>query len=1796
TERGGSETGNPVQINGGTLDDDTSAGNGSFLFDPVASTLTGSGANPGIASGQIVTLSSSGASVGLAKSLTNAGTLNVGQSTGSNGNVTLAGPSVTVTNTGAITTLPGTGGAQFLRTNIANASGGTVDIASGGTQSDGSGGATLFTNHGTLSVAGGATYALAGGSGFANLGGTITNNGALIQDSPGTFTERGGSETGNPVQINGGTLDDDTSAGAGNFLFDPVASSLTGTGTDPGIASGQIVTLSSSGASVALAKSLTNAGTLNIGQSATGSGNVTLAGPSVTVTNTGLITTLPGTGGAQFLRTNITNATGGIVDVASGGTQSDGSGGPTTFTNNGKTTFEAAGVYSFAGGSKFVAGAAGTMQFDITGPSTFGHLSQGVSFAVNGTAEPVTQGGYQPAQGTGFQVITATHSGSFSTIDNGFTEDDTNASGVILRAGPGSTTTTLTTSPNPSSFGQSLTLTAVVSGPAVDGTPSGSVTFFDGASPIVSATVTGGAGLVTATATSASLAPGTHSITAQYSGDSHFSGSLSSAVGQVVNRDPTATGLTTSDTPSVFGGPVTFTATVSPTSGAGTPTGFVTFADGSTTLQQVPVFGGSATFTIATLTPGNHSITASYGSDPDFASSASSPQSQVVTQAPTGTGLVSQQNPSSLGQLVTFVATVSDLDPNASSVNPTGRVTFTVDSTVAGTSPVGSGGTASFALSTLVVGDHSVVASYGGDANFAGSASSTLTQTVDKAASSTGLTSTPDPSSVGQPVTFTATVSGPGGTPVPAGSVTFFDSSTAIGTGSLSNGNAVFVTSSLAAGGHSITASYGGDPNFVTSTSGVLTQTVALNGTATGLTSTPNPSALGAEVTFTATVTAPGGGTPTGSVAFKEGSATLGTAPLSGGSAVFTDSALAEGSHSITAVYSGDPTFGGSASSAVDQVVNPPALTITTTTLPSGQIGSTYPGANLASAGGTAPVTWTQSGLPAGLTMTSGGAISGTPAGPAGTDNVAVTATDSGTPTPQVATKNLSITIAPATLVITSTTLPSGQIGSPYPGATMASTGGTPPVTWTGSGLPAGLTMTSGGAISGTPAGPAGTDNFTVTATDSGAPSPQVASTTVSLVVRPANLAITTTTLPNGQIGSSYPGANLASSGGTAPVAWTQSGLPAGLTMTSGGAISGTPSGPAGTDSVVVTATDSSTPTPETATVNLAITIAPATLAITTTSLPPGQIGSPYPGATLASSGGTGSVSWTQSGLPAGLTMTSGGAISGTPAGPAGTDNLTVTATDSGTPTAQTATKTLSITVSPAAVTGADKAYVAGQGSFAGGSGGGGQSFINVVNLATNSLETSIAAPDPVNSIAVSPAGTQALAVDNAGNLLVISTSTDTLTKTVDIAGSSFLSSIVFSTDGSQAYVAEEFASAILVVNTSTDTVIKTIPVAAGSGPDALAVQPGAASSSLPGLSSLLYVTNSNSNNVEVVNTGTGATVATIPVAHTTDAVAVNPAGTLAYVADTSGSATSKNPIGVTVINTHSNSVVTTIPFGGNLGIPTGVSVSPNGQTAWVTDRHNDVGVINAATNSLATTITGASSTWGIAVSPDGGTVYASTTTGSLDVIDAASRTIRATINIGVPSYAIALDITGPPAPLAITSSPTLPGGTVGQPYTATLAAAGGVAPYRWSFAGWSLPAGLALNPSTGVISGTPTVTGTTQVGFTVTDSSNPPQTASQQATITILPAPVTVRIGSQATFTWTVGQMVHVTFVASGGTGPYRYAITSGSVPPGLTLSPGGALNGRVGGNAFSFYTFTITATDANGFKGSQTFQAIVS
>src|SRR5882757_5204956 len=231
------------------------------------------------------------------------------------------------------------------------------------------------------------------------------------------------------------------------------------------------------------------------------------------------------------------------------------------------------------------------------------------------------------------------------------------------------------------------------------------------------------------------------------------------------------------------------------------------------------------------------------------------------------TTLISSLNPSALGQAVTFTAMVKSASGTGT---PTGTVTFNDGATVLGPGTL-SGGTATFITSGLAGGVHSITAVYGGDANFAGSTSPVLTQTVNKASSSTSVVSSNSSSNRGAAVTFTATVtSSAAGTAT--GTVTFHDgASITLGTGTLSGGTATFTTSGLGTGAHSITAIYNGDASFTGSTSLVLTQTIGKAASSTSVVSSNNPSMIGTAVTLTASVTSPITGPLTGAVTFQDG-------------------------------------------------------------------------------------------------------------------------------------------------------------------------------------------------------------------------------------------------------------------------------------------------------------------------------------------------------------------------------------------------------------------------------------------------------------------------------------------------------------------------------------------------------------------------------------------------------------------------------------------------------------------------------------------------------------------------------------------------------------------------------------------------------------------------------------------------------------------------------------------------------------------------------------------------------------
>jgi hypothetical protein len=381
----------------------------------------------------------------------------------------------------------------------------------------------------------------------------------------------------------------------------------------------------------------------------------------------------------------------------------------------------------------------------------------------------------------------------------------------------------------------------------------------------------------------------------------------------------TSTAVASSSNPVASGKAVKFTATVSASSG--TPTGSVTFKDGATVLGTTALAGGVANFSTAKLTSGTHSITASFLGSTYFIASASGALSQIVEPGTT-TVVTSSANPSVYGQSVTLTATISH-----GTTIPTGTVTFKAGATVLATATVGGSGTATYTSSAFTVATHSITAVYSGDSNYASSTSPAFSQVVTKAATKTSLASSVNPSVFGQSVTLTATVSAVGpGSGTPTGTVQFYDGTTLLGSHGLTSGVAALVTAKLATGTNSITAVYVASADYLTSTSSALSQVVDKATTKTTLAAAPNPATSGATVTFTATVSvvAPGTGTPTGTVTFMDGATELGTGTVnSSKKATFATTSLAEGTHSITAVYSGDSNFNSDTSGAVSEKVNP---------------------------------------------------------------------------------------------------------------------------------------------------------------------------------------------------------------------------------------------------------------------------------------------------------------------------------------------------------------------------------------------------------------------------------------------------------------------------------------------------------------------------------------------------------------------------------------------------------------------------------------------------------------------------------------------------------------------------------------------------------------------------------------------------------------------------------------------------------------------------------------------------------
>jgi hypothetical protein len=804
-------------------------------------------------------------------------------------------------------------------------------------------------------------------------------------------------------------------------------------------------------------------------------------------------------------------------------------------------------------------------------------------------------------------------------------------------------------------------------------------------------------------------------------------------------------------------------------------------------------------------------------------------------------------------------------------------------------------------------------------------------------------------------------------------------------------------------------------------------------------------------------------------------------------------------------------------------VTAPPS--ITTTSLPAATEGTTY-SQSIKVTGGAGTLTYSLSAgtLPAGLTLSSSGNISGTPTGPNTTANFTLKVTDASSAAAQSATQALSIAVnLPPAPAITTTTLPAVVEGAAYSQTVVATGFGTLAYSVSVGTLPAGLSLNgSTGAITGTPTGPNGTSNFTIKVSDASNPV-QSATQALSIAVNlPPAPAITTTSLPAVVEGAAY-NQTIAVTGGLAPLTYSVSAgsLPTGLSLNSStGAITGTPTGPNATANFTIKVTDKSNPV-QSATKAISITVSlPPAPTITTTSLPSVVEFVNYNQTVVATGFGTLTYSLSVGALPSGLSLNSStGAITGTPTGPNATTNFTLKVTDSSNPV-QSATQALSIAVSlppaPAITTTTlPNATIGAAYNQTIGLTGGHAPFVWSISAGT--LPTGLSLNNATGAITGNPSLTGVF---------------------------NFTAKVVDSSNPTQSSTQ---SLSIAVVNGPLTVVAATLPT--GAVNDVYPITNLGASGGLPPYTWSITVGTLPAG--LVLNTSTGAITGT----------PTGPSATANFTAQVKDSTNATATSNFSIVVNPALAVSSTSLPGGTVGTPYTTNLSATG------------GVTPYSWTISAGTL------------PGGLTLSGSTISGTPGVAGTYNFTVKATDASGGNATAAVSIVVAPAPPLAVsTMSSSLPAGTLNASYpTSNLSATGGVQPYAWSITVGSLPTGLSLNASTGAISGTPTVSGTFNFTAQVKDSVNSTATAALSITVNVNPC-AGYGTGSESELH---GQYAVLTQGSSGTGALVGFAATGSFAADGAGKITAGEFDAN-GGSASAPQHLTVSATGSSYKLGS--------
>jgi hypothetical protein len=885
-------------------------------------------------------------------------------------------------------------------------------------------------------------------------------------------------------------------------------------------------------------------------------------------------------------------------------------------------------------------------------------------------------------------------------------------------------------------------------------------------------------------------------------------------------------------------------------------------------------------------------------------------------------------------------------------------------------------------------------------------------------------------------------------------------------------------------------------------------------------------------------------------------------------------------------VISGTPTSAGlfsfivrvtdSAQAVAGKTFTITIFQVTPDTLPSGIVGTAYTPTTLSASGGKSPYTWAiaSGSLPGGLSLSSGGVISGTPtAGGAFSFTVAVT--DSAQAT---ATKPFTVMIVECTTLAITTrpALPSGMVGGAYR-QELGACGGRPPYTWTvASGtLPGGLSLapgTSGAVISGTPTA-AGAFSFTVRLSDSAG---AVADKPFTITI----FQVTPDTLPSGIVGTAYIQTTLGASGGRSPYTWTiaSGSLPGGLTLTSSGVISGTPTA-AGAFSFTVRLSDSAG----------AVADKPFTITVfqvTPDTLPGGIVGAAYTQTTLTASGGRSPYTWTiaPGSLPAGLTLTSSGVISGTPTA-AGAFSFTVRLSDSA---GAVADKPYSITIFqvipdtlPSGIVGA--AYT--------------QTTLTASGGRSPYTWTLASGPLP-GGLTLTPGGVISGTPTTAGVFSVIVRVTDS---SQAAAGKTFTITIFQVTPDTLPGGIVGAAYTQTTLGASGGRSPYTWTLASGSLPAGLTLTSSGVISGTPTTAGIFSVIVRVTDSAQAV-AGKTFTITIFQV--TPDTLPSGIVGT-AYTQTTLSASGGWSPYTWTTALGSLPGGLTLTSGGVISGIPTTAGLFSF--TVQVTDSSQAVagktfaitifqvtpdtlpsGMVGTAYTQTTLSASGGKSpyTWVLASGPlPGGLTLTSggVISGIPTTAGAFSFTVRVTDSAQATAekiFAVTIFQIGPD---------TLPSGIVGIAYTpTTLSASGGRSPYTWAIASGLLPGGLTLT-SGGVISGTPTTAGA--FPFTVRVSDTAGAVADKRYSITIS------QVDNPVIPDTLPGGMVRTvysqTLTPTWGRSPYTWAVASGSLPGGLSLSSGGVISGTP--TTAGTFAFTVRVTDSSPATATKSYSMLI-